>query len=80
MSEQNIYDSRIELAQFVSGILFEFAVGGDDLPANELQEIGDSMDDITDILFDALDLKVVERSGHSMTLGIRLPEVEQPGS
>lgn len=74
MSDNNIYDARIELNRLIAGILYEFAVGGDDLSAVELEDIKDSMDDITDILFDALDLKVVERSGRSMTLGITMPE------
>lgn len=73
MSDNNIYDARIELNRLISGILYEFAVDGDDLPATELADIKDSMDDIADILFDALDLKVIERSGRSMTLGITMP-------
>jgi hypothetical protein len=55
--------------------LYEFAVGDDDLPAAELEEIKDSMDDIADVLFEALELKVVERTGRSMTLGITMPEM-----
>jgi hypothetical protein len=75
MSNENIYDARIELNRFISGILYEFAVGDDDLPAAELEEIKDSMDDIADVLFEALELKVVERTGRSMTLGITMPEM-----
>jgi len=74
MSENNIYDARIKLGNTVSAILFDLAVDGDDLPKDELQDIADSMEDLTDMLFEALQIKVTEVSGPIMNLVVTLPE------